>query len=113
MTEVLTNNKNYITMKERKDYGIRLGDTIRILKAEGRVSAELYVGKVGIVRKIDSKGQLHGTWGGLAVIPGVDTIVIVQRVLDPSLPEEVIGGGPSPSRQKHAGLSGGIVAMTD
>ena len=26
----------------------------------------------GVVEHIDSIGQLHGTWGGLAVIPGVD-----------------------------------------
>lgn len=31
-----------------------------------------YDGKMGIVTYIDSLGQIHGTWGGLAVIPGVD-----------------------------------------
>jgi hypothetical protein len=31
-----------------------------------------YDGRTGIVAHIDSLGQLHGSWGGLAVIPGAD-----------------------------------------
>jgi len=29
-------------------------------------------GTIGTVKHIDSIGQLHGTWGGLALIYGVD-----------------------------------------
>lgn len=32
----------------------------------------------GIVERVDAIGQLHGTWGGLAAIPGEDII----RILD-------------------------------
>lgn len=32
-----------------------------------------YTGKSGVVTHIDDAGQLHGTWGGLAVIPGEDS----------------------------------------
>ena len=32
------------------------------------------VDRWGTVLKVDSAGQLHGTWGGLAAIPGVDYI---------------------------------------
>ena len=32
----------------------------------------------GIVERVDGIGQLHGTWGGLAAIPGEDII----RILD-------------------------------
>ena len=35
-----------------------------------------YCGRVGVVTHIDSMGQLHGTWGGLAVIPGEDSYVV-------------------------------------
>ena len=28
----------------------------------------------GTVERVDDAGQLHGTWGGLAAIPGVDYI---------------------------------------
>lgn len=33
-----------------------------------------YSGRVGIITHIDDAGQLHGTWGGCAVIPTIDTI---------------------------------------
>lgn len=32
----------------------------------------------GTVQFVDSIGQLHGTWGGLAAIPGEDTIKILD-----------------------------------
>ena len=32
----------------------------------------------GIVKHIDDIGQLHGTWGSLAVITGVDKITIIN-----------------------------------
>ena len=38
-----------------------------------------YTGKQGIVQHIDSIGQLHGTWGGLALNPSIDKYVIVQE----------------------------------
>jgi len=36
----------------------------------------------GIIEFIDSKNQLHGTWGSLAVIPEVDTYTVIGRVND-------------------------------
>jgi hypothetical protein len=42
------------------------------------VRANDYNGKEGVVQHIDSIGQLHGTWGGLAVIPECDTFVVVK-----------------------------------
>lgn len=35
-------------------------------------------GKEGTVTIIDDTDQLHGTWGGLAVIPGVDRFTILN-----------------------------------
>ncbi len=32
----------------------------------------------GRVLRVDDAGQLHGTWGGLAAIPGVDHIEIIN-----------------------------------
>ena len=37
-----------------------------------------YEGKTGEVTHIDDIGQLHGTWGGLAVIPDADSFEIVE-----------------------------------
>lgn len=36
-----------------------------------------YINEVGIVTRVDDAGQLHGTWGGLAAIPGEDTIELI------------------------------------
>lgn len=38
-----------------------------------------YSGKIGIVEFIDDAGQIHGTWGGCALIPGVDTFELLVR----------------------------------
>lgn len=56
---------------------VKVGDKIRIISMED-VRANDYNGKEGIVEYIDSIGQLHGTWGGLAVIPECDTFVVVN-----------------------------------
>ena len=57
---------------------VKRGGTIRIIRMNddgGKdLQARIYNGRSGVVEHIDSKGQLHGTWGGLAVIPGVDEI---------------------------------------
>ena len=33
---------------------------------------------IGIVDSVDDIGQLHGTWGGLAAVPGKDTIELLE-----------------------------------
>lgn len=37
-----------------------------------------YDGKEGVVEKIDDMGQLHGTWGGIAIIPDIDDYDIID-----------------------------------
>ena len=60
-------------------YGVHKGDTIRITRMDDPYSPESYVGREGVVEHIDSMGQLHGTWGGLAVIPGEDGFTVIKR----------------------------------
>ena len=48
---------------------IKVGDKIKIIEMKDESN---YNGKIGIVEHIDDIGQLHGSWGGCAVIPGVD-----------------------------------------
>lgn len=55
---------------------VKVGDKIVIIHMTGEPH---YIGKTGVVTNIDSIGQLHGTWGGLAVIPGEDTFRIVEE----------------------------------
>ena len=54
---------------------VKIGDEIRIISMQGEPD---YTGRTGIVMRIDSIGQLHGTWGGLAVIPEEDTFQIIN-----------------------------------
>lgn len=55
---------------------IKIGDKIRIIYMSGEPR---YTGKEGIIRSIDDIGQLHGSWGGLAVIPGEDEFEIINE----------------------------------
>ena len=56
------------------DYTHLIGKRIRIDSMEGEVG---YDGKEGVVNYCDSMGQLHGTWGHLAIMPEVDKFEIV------------------------------------
>lgn len=61
-------------------YGVHEGDTIRINSMEDPyIPQGSYDGREGVVEHIDSIGQLHGTWGGLAVIPGKDSFTVIKR----------------------------------
>lgn len=52
----------------------QVGDTIEIRYMGG---IHTYVGRVGVVTRIDSMGRLHGTWGELVVVPGEDRYKII------------------------------------
>ena len=47
----------------------KVGDKIVIDNMEGEPQ---YTGKSGVIESIDDADQLHGTWGGCALIPGID-----------------------------------------
>ena len=53
---------------------VKIGDSIKVIKMEGEPD---YSNRVGIVTAIDGIGQLHGTWGGLAIIPEKDTYQVL------------------------------------
>ena len=53
-----------------------IGDTIKIIKMEGEPQ---YADREGIATHIDDAGQIHGTWGGCAIIPEVDEIIIILK----------------------------------
>ena len=55
----------------------KIGDKIRIIKMDDPYSGEKYAGKEGFITYIDSIGQLHGTWGGLTIIPEKDEFIIL------------------------------------
>lgn len=55
---------------------VEIGDTIRINYMEGEPD---YTGREGIVKSIDDVGQIHGTFGGCAVIPGIDSFTVIKK----------------------------------
>lgn len=56
-------------MKEESVDGMKPGDLIHIFHMEGEPA---YTDRQGKVEFIDDIGQIHGTWGGCALIPGKD-----------------------------------------
>ena len=36
-----------------------------------------YAGREGVVTHIDGAGQIHGTWGGCAIVPEIDTFTTI------------------------------------
>lgn len=55
---------------------VQIGDRIRIIYMDGEPQ---YTDKEGVIEKIDDAGQLHGTWGGCALIPEMDRFEIVKE----------------------------------
>lgn len=53
-----------------------LGKKIKILDMSGEPR---YTGRTGVVERVDDMGQLHGSWGGLAIIPGEDRFIIQEE----------------------------------
>ncbi len=54
---------------EEEEKEVQVGDTIRIIDMAGEPQ---YAGRIGKVTHIDDLGQIHGTWGGCAIIKEED-----------------------------------------
>ena len=54
---------------------VKVGDKIRIIQMDGEPQ---HSGKVGVVEHIDDIGQIHGSWGGCALIPEIDKYEIIN-----------------------------------
>lgn len=54
---------------------VGVGSKVQVLCMEGEPQ---YTGKIGVVESIDAIGQLHGTWGGCAIIPGTDEYSVLD-----------------------------------
>ena len=55
---------------------INVGDQIKIINMKDEPQ---YKDREGVVTHIDDAGQIHGTWGGCAIIPKFDTYIILKR----------------------------------
>lgn len=55
---------------------VQVGDRIKIIYMKDE---PLFDGREGTVEFIDDAGQIHGTWGCLAIIPATDVFKIIER----------------------------------
>ena len=53
---------------------VKVGDHIKILNMEGEPQ---YKDREGMITHIDDAGQIHGTWGSCALIPEIDTFILI------------------------------------
>ena len=53
---------------------VKPGDYIHINWMDGEPQ---YAGREGVVRSIDDMGQIHGSWGGLTLLPS-DNFEIIE-----------------------------------
>lgn len=54
---------------------VKVGDKILIMSMKDEPQ---YDGKQGVVEYIDDIGQIHGTWGGCAIIPELDSFIVLD-----------------------------------
>lgn len=77
LTERWESEETTLEDKKTMNTNAKVGDKIRIIHLRDEDSG--YDGKEGTIEFVDSLGQLHGTWGGLAVIPEVDRFVVIEK----------------------------------
>ena len=56
-------------------HGVKVGNTIRITKLDDPYDYA-YVGRGGVVEFIDCTDHIHGSWGGLALIPRENDFIV-------------------------------------
>ena len=61
--------------KQQKESPYKVGQKVRIIHLEGEDTR--YDGNEGVIEYVDGIGQLHGTWGGLAIIPEADEFTVI------------------------------------
>ena len=52
-----------------------IGQKLKIIDMKDEPS---YKGKTGVITNIDDANQIHGTWGGCAIIPDKDIAIIID-----------------------------------
>lgn len=70
----------------------KVGDLVRIITFKPDSDGKIYVsesnlvGKTGRVTSIGDRGELHGTWGGISILPE-DEIEVME---EPKIPEDTL-----------------------
>ena len=56
---------------------VQIGDQIKIIEMDGEPQ---YTNREGVVTHIDDASQIHGTWGGCAIVLEIDTYIILINI---------------------------------
>ena len=64
--------------KGTKD-NVKVGSVVKILEMKDEPSFSLLDKNSGVVTYIDDAGQIHGTWSDLAIIPEVDSWLVLKN----------------------------------
>ena len=73
---IINTRKKLKQIEEQNMDQVNVGDKIKIITMQGEPQ---YTNREGVVTHIDDAGQIHGTWGGCAVIPSIDAYIIMGR----------------------------------
>ena len=76
-TLIINIKRKQSQIKENVMEKAKIGDTIKIIKMDGEPQ---YTDREGVVTHIDDAGQIHGTWGGCAIIPELDDFIILGNI---------------------------------
>ena len=55
---------------------VKIGDRIKIINMKDEPQ---YKDREGVVTHIDDAGQIHGTWGGCALVQTIDVYIILNN----------------------------------
>ena len=58
------------------DITFKIGDDVFIEEMKGE---PIYKQKTGKILSIDDLGQIHGTWGGCALVPDIDKFRKIEK----------------------------------
>lgn len=79
MKIVEINNTKYRIIEDSDDLKQFVGHRVKIYNMQDEPS---YTNKEGVITSVDDIGQLHGTWGGCALVPELDEFQI--EFIDPT-----------------------------
>jgi len=57
----------------------KVGKVVQIVQLKDEPFSPLY-GKTGVVTLVDDAGQIHGTWGSLAILPECDNWLVMKEI---------------------------------
>lgn len=71
----MRNHFKQVVLKDNQEHPAVVGSRIYIFEMLDEPS---YTGATGVVEHIDDIGQLHGSWGGCAILPSEDVYIVLR-----------------------------------